>query len=87
MSSVSTQRSPSSVTAIEKPTAKELHAFFTAKEAKSNGCGTAPDCVVLDGLSDFMKNSKSETYFGRERDNSVGELRPRPSGVNRGQGK
>ena len=87
MPSVSTQRSPSSVTAKEKPTAKKLHAFSTAKEAKINGCGTAPDCVVLDGLSDFMKNSKSETYFGRERDNSVGELRPRPSGVNRGQGK
>ena len=73
---------------------KKLHSFFTAKEAKIDSCGTAPGCVVLDGLniscgpgqvSDFESNTEIE--FGRDLNNSVGVSRPRLSGVIRGQGK
>ena len=50
MLSVSTARSPSFVTAKRKSTTEKITEFSTAKEVKTNDCGTALDCVVLNGL-------------------------------------
>ena len=89
-----TSVSTSPTAAKETRKTKKLHSFFTAKEAKIDSCGTAPGCVVLDGLiiscgpgqvSDFESNTEIE--FGRDLNNSVGVGRPRLSGVIRGQGK
>ena len=45
-----TSVSTSPTAAKETGKTKKLHSFFTAKEAKIDSCGTAPGCVVSDGL-------------------------------------
>ena len=72
----------------EKQKTKELHSSLVAKEAEFYCCGTAQDCVGLDGLnfscrpghsSDFKANNKpaNKFEFGREENNAVRGSRPR----------
>ena len=82
----------------EKPKTTEVHSNLVAKDAEFDSCGTAQDCVGLDGLnfscrpgqsSDFKANNNpaNKFEFGREENNAVRGSRPRLFGVNRGQGK